>query len=49
MQNPPRKYLGVLTWLEVRWDRTDGWKGLSLEEGWVKLSSPPIETLTRML
>lgn len=48
--NPKRRYLGVLTWLEVKWDRDGGWSGLSLEEGWIDLpNGPPIETLTRIL
>lgn len=36
------------TWLEVKWSVAEGWTGLSLEDGWVKLDQCPIEVLRRM-
>ncbi len=38
---------GVRTWLEVRWTHGEGWRGLSVEDGWVKLENCPIECLVR--
>jgi len=37
----------IRTWLEVKWTVDDGWSGLSMEDGWVKLDGPPISTLIR--
>lgn len=36
-------------WLEIHWVHGEGWKGLSVEDGWVNLPhGPPIDTLRRL-